>query len=75
MRVDWNGVFQVLAFCFGWGAALDSPHPIGAFLGTWFTCAAVFWFLGLMIAFDRRGGKTSGEGSGSNGEGGSGGGA
>lgn len=62
---EWSGAFQILAFCLGWGAALDSPHPVGAFFGTWFFAAAVFWYLGVLISHGSRSGKPSGEGPGS----------
>ena len=68
----WAFSFQVLAFCIGWGAALDNPHPIGAFIGNWVLWALVFWFIGYMIASNTKSGSSSGEGPGSGSAGGGG---
>lgn len=69
-NIPWSFIFQVLAFCIGWGAALDNPHPIGAFLWNWALWAFVFWFVNYMIHANGRVSKSSGEGPGSGNSGG-----
>lgn len=67
----WSFAFQVLAFCIGWGAALDSDHPFGAFIFNWALWALVFWFVGLLLSKSAKG-RSSGEGPGSGSAGGGG---